>query len=293
MTHNLQDIRIACFSGTGGARRAAEALLREFTAQGASASLLMLEGPALRGGWSKEAKPDLLVLVFAVHAFDAPQPVYDWLRGTDLSGVRGVVLSVSGGGEVWPNTGCRAALIAELGAHGCTVTYDRMLIMPSNVAVDVGDHAAMHMLRVLPVKAKAIVDDLLSGRERHDPRRLSPFRRWFSALEKMQAHQISGKYRLAGCTGCGWCARNCPTGSIEMKDGKPAFHAGCVACLRCVYGCPAHAIKSGYRIVVFPKGYSLNELERRMKGVELKPVEQCCKGWACAGVRKYLLNPDE
>ncbi len=292
MNPSLRDIRIACFSGTGGARRAAEALLREFTAQGATASLLMLEGPARRGGWGTEAKPDLLVLVFAVHAFDAPEPVYRWLKGTDLVGVRGAVLSVSGGGEMWPNTGCRRAVIAMLQSRGCDVFYDRMLIMPCNWVIGTGDHVAMHLLLVLPDKARAIAGDILSGRECQGQGRMGAIRRRISAMEKAGVHQISGKYRLEGCTGCGWCERSCPVGSITMASGKPVFGDRCVACFRCVYGCPAHAIKSKNFMIV-QKGFSIDELERRMEGVELKPVEQCCKGWAWKGVREYLLNPDE
>ncbi len=292
MTASQKDIRIACFSGTGGARRAAEALLREFAAQGATASLLILESPVLRGGWSTEGKPDLLVLVFAVHAFDAPQPVYDWLRGTDLSGVRGVVLSVSGGGEMWPNTGCRRAVIATLQSRGCDVFYDRMVIMPCNWVIDSGDHVAMHLLCVLPGKARAIAGDILAGRERHGQGRMGAIRRRVSAMEKAGVHRVSESFRLEGCTGCGWCERSCPVGSITLAGGKPVFGDKCVACFRCVYGCPAHAIKSK-NFMIIQKGFSIEALEKRMAGVELKPVEQCCKGWAWAGVRKYLMNLDE
>lgn len=284
--------RIAYFSGTGGVKRIANAFLRELVGKGLPATVTALEGPTLQGGWGEAGKPGLLILLFAVHAFDAPEPVYTWVRNTDFTGVRAAVLSVSGGGEVWPNTGCRAALADELAQKGALVCYDRMLVMPSNVAVDSGDHGAMHLLAALPRKVQAIADDLLAGRERHDRRRLSPIRRWFSSLEKRMAHRINRGYRLIDCTGCGWCEHQCPTQSIVMKEGKPVFQDSCVACLRCVYSCPQGAIKCR-NFLVLKKGYGLDELEKRMEGVELKPVEQCCKGAAWAGVREYLLNPDK
>ena len=44
------------------------------------------------------------------------------------------------------------------------------------------------------------------------------------------------------CTGCGQCARQCPFGAIEMKDGKPELNAACKVCGICVKNCPEKAI---------------------------------------------------
>jgi ferredoxin len=59
-------------------------------------------------------------------------------------------------------------------------------------------------------------------------------------------------------------------------------------CFRCVYSCPNKAIKSK-SFQVLKCGFNISELEKRMEGVELEPVEKCCKG---APVRKYLLDND-
>lgn len=48
------------------------------------------------------------------------------------------------------------------------------------------------------------------------------------------------------CTGCGLCANNCPSNSIEMEDGKPKWvHTSCYQCLACINRCPKSAIQYG------------------------------------------------
>ena len=44
------------------------------------------------------------------------------------------------------------------------------------------------------------------------------------------------------CTGCGLCARQCPTGSLAMRAGKPVWSETCEQCMRCYNYCPQRAI---------------------------------------------------
>ena len=44
------------------------------------------------------------------------------------------------------------------------------------------------------------------------------------------------------CIGCGACARRCPMGNIEMRDGRPHFGSNCTWCFGCIQYCPKAAI---------------------------------------------------
>lgn len=51
---------------------------------------------------------------------------------------------------------------------------------------------------------------------------------------------------LDKCTGCGICARVCPTGTIRMEKGIPVWTGGnCTQCLACLHRCPAQASQYG------------------------------------------------
>ena len=49
----------------------------------------------------------------------------------------------------------------------------------------------------------------------------------------------------SSCTGCGLCARLCPVGNIEMKDGRPVWDGKCELCYGCINWCPCAAIDCG------------------------------------------------
>lgn len=47
------------------------------------------------------------------------------------------------------------------------------------------------------------------------------------------------------CTGCGYCAKNCPCQAIIMVDNKPVWKENCSFCLKCIHSCPAQALQNG------------------------------------------------
>lgn len=47
------------------------------------------------------------------------------------------------------------------------------------------------------------------------------------------------------CTGCGYCAKNCPCQAIVMENQKPVWKENCAFCLKCIHSCPKQALQNG------------------------------------------------
>jgi ferredoxin len=206
-------------------------------------------------------------------------------------GITAAVLAVSGGGEVFPNKACRVSSIKRLKKKGYDVTYEDMLVMPSNMSASTPDSIAAQLVKVLPQKVQTIADDLMAGvKRRVEPGLLNRFMSVLGEGEKFGAHYF-GKALKAdeSCTGCGWCARQCPSGNITMAGKIPEFHGKCVMCFRCVYGCPIHAIKAKHLGFVLNKqGFDMKRYDTLEAAQDMK-----VKGVAWKGVNRYLDGDDK
>lgn len=112
-------VTIVYFSGTGGTKRIADAFEKELLKRGSQVSRNSLDFSKSLHHYDKPLEgADLVILILAVHAFDAPKPVYNWISSSDGSGKKAAVISVSGGGEIWPNTGCRNNCCKALESRG-------------------------------------------------------------------------------------------------------------------------------------------------------------------------------
>ena len=112
-TVSLNTALLVHFSGTGGAARVADAFDRELAQNGIAVSRAALEhGHLPLIGPPPPTTPDIIILVYAVHAFSAPEPVWEWLRALPAGNKTPVaVISVSGGGEGSLNRACRHGAI--------------------------------------------------------------------------------------------------------------------------------------------------------------------------------------
>jgi MinD superfamily P-loop ATPase len=64
------------------------------------------------------------------------------------------------------------------------------------------------------------------------------------------------------CSGCGRCARLCPTRAVEVRDGKATIvrPADCTFCDICESYCPDEAIGRPFQIAFAPQGAGGREL---------------------------------
>ena len=92
---NFHSIKIAYYTGTGGTALAANCFAQSFIKRGCTCSTERIKSGAV----GERVRFELLVLLFPVHACNAPEAVYRWIEGLDdVSGCCAAVISVSGGG---------------------------------------------------------------------------------------------------------------------------------------------------------------------------------------------------
>lgn len=292
----IHTVQVVFFSGTGGTKRIADSLEEELTKRNQTTKVKNLGTGTKDDSANGEVAHDidLFILLFPVYAFDAPKLIYNWIEslGKNEEGKRIAVISVSGGGEVWPNTGCRNNCCTKLEEKGMKVIYDNMMCMPANMLVEGNDHLTMHLINIIPKKVNKALDDILNKRIKRTHYHKSRLRNCLTNMENQNSDRFAHTLIIHDeCKGCGWCVQNCPMSNIIIREegSRPQFQDRCTICLRCVYGCPIHAIQSKSRLV-FKNGFDLDAVEKRMEGVELEPVEKCCKGIMFKGVKDYLLN---
>ncbi len=286
---NNKTVNIVCFTGTGSTGYIADCIEEAFRKHSIMTHKTVLNSRT--GNTTFDA--DTLVILFPVYAMNAPLPVSEWIESTErVNGKQAIVISVSGGGEVTPNTACRVDTIKKLARKGYKVIYEKMLVMPSNWIVPVKDEIAIMLLRAAPIRVEKIVQDIISGTEyKTKPKTIDRLLSVLGRLEKKATKYFGRKIKVKDtCSGCGWCANNCPRCNITMKDGKPVFGGKCVVCLKCLYGCPQKALEPGcMKFVVIKEGYDYKGVLRRMQGVtDINIDEHLKKGWLWDGVRKYL-----
>ncbi len=290
---DIKSANIVFFSGTGGTRRVAESLKTAFQARQVKASSIELNST------TKEISPsDLLVLLFPVYACNAPLPINEWIESApNGNGMPTVIISVSGGGNISPNTACTARCIKRLEKKGYKVTYDKMLCMPSNWVIRGDDRIMILLLRAMKINVEKIVTDILNGVTlTAKPKLIDRFFSMLGEAEKLSAKKFGKKMIVSDdCIGCSLCAKQCPRGNIIITDGKPVFSDKCVICLNCIYKCPKKALQPGImKFVVLKEGFNIDEVEQRLGNLtDIPPIDEMAKGWAWSGVRKYLHETDE
>jgi ferredoxin len=290
MDSNNNKIRLVYYSGTGGTRIVADTFAKHLRERGAIVTIQRLKfgEPEAVGSY------DMLILLYAVYAFNAPEPVYDWIKHlSDQHGKPAAVISVSGGGEMSPNTACRNKAIKMMQKKGFHVDYENMLVMPSNIAFATIAPLDKMLLDILPNKVSSIIDEIKCGViRRKAPHLLDRALASMGGLERFGSHFFGKRIQVSeACNGCGHCAANCPSGNITMMNHKPTFGSKCFFCMNCLYSCPEKALSPGVgKFAVIKTGLDLDKLAaappiEKMSAEQLKTL---APGVAWVAVRKYI-----
>ena len=231
------------FSGTGNSKYAARRI-----ADALGDTLLSLNDRIRAGDTTPVDTGERLVIVTPTYAWRIPRIVRDWLLRTELRGAKQVWFVMTCGSELGNADRYNRALCRAKGL-GCMGTAQ--LVMPENYIAMFGVPQAEEARKIV-ARAEPDLDRAIAAIRAglpFAPTRSNLYDRFmsgpvnpifYSLCVKANAFTVSD-----ACTGCGQCARRCPTGSIALRGGKPVWGRACTHCMACICYCPAEAIEYG------------------------------------------------
>lgn len=264
------NIRIDYYTGTGGSKLIAKLLAEKLKIANKSVRVNRI----IRDKISGIDKPDVdyYILIFPVHSFNAPQPIYEWIEHLSGNGCKTAVISVSGGGNIISNTASRHKTVKLLRQSNFNVIFEEMIRMPNNWMIVPNEKKYIRILSKIPKKIELISQVILAERRKRK------FVYWIDYLisalgeaEKKGTPKFGNAIKVTdACTGCGLCAKNCGSSNIQIEkqtsldiSPKPRFGNQCDMCLGCIYNCPEKALlPATWAFQVDKKGYNLNEMCR-------------------------------
>lgn len=258
---------IIYFSGTGGTKLAAEKLNSEFEIKGLNSKVYNIADEDFN---AEKVFGDMIIVMYPVHAFGAPIPVYDALLKLPSGNNKPVaVISISAGGEVTSNAGCRVKAIRILNNRNYNVIFEDMIMMPSNWS-SLGSMEINNLIvNALDDKVK-IIGKVLSNYKDNNASALtvkvplaSRVMAAIGTFSRKVGFPMMGRCFKAdsGCDGCSICAAGCPQGNIKMLDDRPKFGHRCIVCMKCIYACPKNSISAGmFDSIRVKEGYDINKL---------------------------------
>lgn len=233
------------FSGTGNTEKVCRFLYDMWMEKGVECKYIRLQKDCER---ADAAEFDRIIIGYPVHAFNAPQPVLDFLKQMPKYSGNALVYFVKTSGEpLRLNDGSCAKPYSILKKRGYTVAGEYHYVMPYNMIFRHSDGMAARMWRAAKIRLPIEGEAMLQGTRKKLKKGI--FKRAFSAFMRIEhvAMPILGRFfkTTEDCISCGKCAAVCPMKNITMVNGKPVFGKECIGCTRCSFGCPADAIKIG------------------------------------------------
>ncbi len=231
------------FSGTGNSKYVAQRM-----ANALGDTLCSLNDRIKSGDTSPIDVGERLVLVTPTYAWRIPRIVRDWLLSTALSGSRQAWFVMTCGSEIgsadrYNRRLCQAKNLTPMGTA--------QIIMPENY-IAMFNAPQADEARQIVAKAEPDIDRAIAAIKSgtpFPPSRDNLYDRlmsgpvnpvFYACFVKAKAFTVSD-----ACTGCGQCARLCPTNNITLQNGKPIWGVNCTHCMACICHCPAAAIEYG------------------------------------------------
>jgi ferredoxin len=239
------------FSGTGNSRYVAQRI-----ADTLGDELVSMNNRIKARDTSPVQTDGRLVIVTPTYAWRIPRLVESWLRRTELSRARQAWFVMTCGGEIgnaskYNHTLCQEKQLAYMGTA--------QIVMPENYIAMFNAPQAEEARQII---AKAEPDigcaaSAIAAGQAFPPPRNNLYDRFMSGPVNpiFYSFFVKAKAFAAGdtCTGCGQCAKLCPTNNITIQNSQPVWGGDCTHCMACICHCPTEAIEYGKKSVGKPR----------------------------------------
>jgi ferredoxin len=221
------------FSGTGNSLRVARLIAEEL---GDCEQHPIASAPVLGGNYER------IGFVFPHYALGVPNMVRKWLEVLDISENRNAYFfAVETYGAYKGN--CLAQVKNILRGKGISLDYgDGVKMFANNIANYKMANNAKEQAVGADISARKIALRIRQ-KETNDIGKSNPL---FAFVYKKIVASYPSKGQnfnvSSACVGCMQCAQICPTGNIDIQQGRPIFGSRCEWCMACIQWCPKAAI---------------------------------------------------
>ena len=239
------------FTGTGNSRYIAQRI-----AKALGDELLSMNDRIKTGDHSSVETDKRLVIVTPTYAWRIPRIVRDWLVKTSFPNAKQAWFVMTCSSEIGNAAGYNQALCRE---KQLTYMGTAQIVMPENY-IAMFNAPQAEEARQIVARAEPDIDRAISAIAANQafpqPRNnlydrfmsgpVNPI--FYSFFVKANAFAASD-----ACTGCGQCAKLCPTNNITIQNGEPVWGGDCTHCMACICRCPVEAIEYGKKSLGKPR----------------------------------------
>lgn len=211
----------------------------------------------------KKIKPSRhLIVMYAIHAFNAPKQVREFVKGLPEGLAEKVSIIAVGCNLSWINDGATMDVRRLLIRKGYDISVEKVIAMPLTLVMSFPEELIKEQIKVADIALKNIETDILECKKCGlSPSFKTMLLRSVGKIEPAAARIFGLElHAKKSCIQCGICVKGCPTKNIRHgKKGKIRFGFKCSMCLRCIYNCPTKSITPYVsKFIPIKNGYSIN-----------------------------------
>lgn len=259
MTTPITSVGIFFFSGTGNTKIVAHLLVEKFKDKGIDVGIVKIEDILKDKSGLEPEKYDIIGIGYPIHAWNAPKIVFEFIKRLPESDKKVFIFKCPA--DPFMHGGATTMVRTRLAEKGYHVSYEKMIVMPSNVLIRYNDRLVKQLYNTAVHKTERMVEDILSRKVNLQKNGFLEqiVSRLFSKLEWLGTPFFGKDLSVSkSCNLCEECAKNCPTNNISRENDKMIFGWNCIVCLRCIYSCPVSAIRPRlYTFFILKEGYNI------------------------------------